>query len=582
MRVLRTSLVAALVGLSVLLAGCVSIPTSGRVERVDGQQQTCQNCVNVEVAPPAPGDDPRQVVEGFLRASANYQPSYSVARQFLTAAAAQNWRPEDGVVVYRGTPTVTGDEVELDATVVGELGPDRAYTARDERETYDFGLVRDGGEWRIGTPPAGLMVAEFRFDQFYSTYDLYFVGNDGVLVPDPIYLPALRDPSTVASALVKALLGGPTRWLAPAVATAIPPGTTLSVDSVTISNGVATVPLSDTVVSLPDTERSLLAAQIVYTLKQAVPVQSVLITVDQQAFRVPEGDPSSSLVSVESVSASHDPITPVASDQLYVVGDRAIQRWDAGTAELRRLPGDLGNGKIPVDALAVSVTDSDIAAVTDSRTRLVRSATAAPTEVQPVLSGVTDLRRPQFSRFGELWVLGRQDGVQKMWWVTSEGRREVAAPALRGRDITAFKISPDGTRVAFLERTRGGARLALALITRKDPATTTIDGWRPIDTTQSAKPQLTQLRDVGWLNATDLLVLGAATTMDPPRPYSIRQDASAVVNEGEVLDWDPVEVAVLLRTQTAVIRSGDRQVWRDQGSTWLPLVGGVTGVAFPG
>ena len=50
---------------------------------------------------------------------------------------------------------------------------------------------------------------------------------------------------------------------------AIPPDTTLSVESVTITDGIAEVALSDTVLALPDARRSLLAAQIVYTLKQA-------------------------------------------------------------------------------------------------------------------------------------------------------------------------------------------------------------------------------------------------------------------------------------------------------------------------
>ena len=75
-------------------AGCVSVPISGPIEKVEGQQPPCQNCVNVEVAPPAVGDEPRQIVEGYLRATSNYQPNYSVAKQFLTRMAAEKWSPE--------------------------------------------------------------------------------------------------------------------------------------------------------------------------------------------------------------------------------------------------------------------------------------------------------------------------------------------------------------------------------------------------------------------------------------------------------------------------------------------------------
>ena len=87
-RARRPVLVAALCVLFALTS-CVAVPTVGPVTKVEGQQQTCQNCVDVEVAAPSPGDDPRQIVEGYLRATSNYQPNYSVARQFLTRAAAE-------------------------------------------------------------------------------------------------------------------------------------------------------------------------------------------------------------------------------------------------------------------------------------------------------------------------------------------------------------------------------------------------------------------------------------------------------------------------------------------------------------
>ena len=124
-------------------------------------------------------------------------------------------------------------------------------------------MRQENGEWRIGNPPPGLMVEEFFFNSFYQTYDLYFVGNGRSLVPDPIYLPALSNPANVASALMNMLLKGPSKWLKPAVSSAIPPNTSLSVDSVTITDGIAEVQLSDSVLALPDPQRSLLAAQIV-------------------------------------------------------------------------------------------------------------------------------------------------------------------------------------------------------------------------------------------------------------------------------------------------------------------------------
>ena len=597
MRRVRGGTVALLLSLTVLLAGCVSVPTSGRVERLEGQQQTCQNCVNVEVAPPSPGDDPQQIVEGFLRANANYQPTYDVAKQYLTRESAQSWKPQVGVTVYDGATTVDGDRVRLTGRAVGVVAEDRAYSARDAALDQPFTLVQQDGEWRIDAPPDGLLVATFAFARFYSSYDLFFLANGNgrpnnqpgavqsqVLVPDPIYLPKFRSPDQVASALVKQLLAGPTSWLAPAVTTAIPPGTTLSVDSVTIADGIASVSLSDTVLTLPDTQRSLLAAQIVYTLKEAVAVRGVAFTVNQQGFRVPESDPSTLVVPISAISSQLDPVSPNAGNQLYVVHDDAVALVDAGTGELRPFKGDLGPD--PVRSLAVSVTDTDLAAVTLGGTKLVQTTTAgAGARARTVLSGVEGLVRPQFTRFGELWALGRQDGRQRLWRIVDGKQTVVAAPELEGRDITAFRFSPDGVRIAFLERTAKGSRLAVARVNRGDRLE--IDGLRQLSTTQTSTalastPRLTTLKDVSWLDATHLLVLGAPSAKETAGPYAVSQDASTITDQGEALVWDPVDVAVLLRTQSAIVRSSNGQTWRDQGTTWAPFVGDVTAVAYPG
>ena len=423
MRWARGHLAAILILVASLLgaAGCVNVPTSGPIEKVEGQQQSCQNCVNVEVAPPAPGDEPRQIVEGYLRATSNYQPNYSVARQFLTRMAAEKWSPEGGVSIYRGSPKAVGPgQVRLKGWLVGSLGTDRTYKAEDRALTINFVLAKENGEWRINTPPAGLLVAEYSFTSLYQPYDLYFVGNGTSLVPDPIYLPALNNPANVASALMKALLNGPSKWLKPAVSTAIPPNTTLSVDSVTITDGIADVQLSDSVLALPDPQRSLLAAQIAYTLKQAGGVKGVAIKVNQQPFRVPGSDPNNPVVSVESIPRDIDPIPFVAGEQLYAVDGGGVKQVSTtnDSRTMSALAGPIGHGKYPVNALAVSVTNTDLAATTNDRTTLIR-APIATGKASALLSGKTELLRPQFTRYGEIWDIGREGGRQRMWMFTA-------------------------------------------------------------------------------------------------------------------------------------------------------------------
>ena len=114
-----------------------------------GQQPVCQNCVNVEVALPAPGAEPSEIVEGYLRATSNYQPNYSVAKQFLTRMAAEKWSPEDGASIYRGSLTATGDQAAKGESPRDQArratrrlaGEDRTYTAEDQSLSQNFDLV---------------------------------------------------------------------------------------------------------------------------------------------------------------------------------------------------------------------------------------------------------------------------------------------------------------------------------------------------------------------------------------------------------------------------------------------------------
>ena len=573
-------LLAALLG----AGGCVSVPTSGPVEKVEGQQPASQN-INVEVRPPAPGDEPRQIVDGYLRANNNYQPNYSVAKQFLTRTAAESWSPEVGVSIYQGSPTATADRASFEGRLVGSLARDRTYKVEDRRLHVDFNLVKDEkGEWRINKPLPGLMVAEYSFKSFYQGYDLYFVGNNSSLVPEPIYLPRLSNPANVASALMKALLNGPSEWLKPAVTTAIPPNTTLSMDSVTITDGIAEVPLSDSVLDLSDSQRSLLAAQIVYTLRQAGGVKGVLIKVNQQSYRVPGSDPNSQVVSVDAIPRDLDPIPFVAGEQLYAVRGGAVKQVTvtSDSPTVSPLTGQLGHGTNPVNAVAISVTNTDLAVTTNGRTAL-RRATIAGGDPITLLTGVTNLLRPQFTRYGEIWDIGRQGGKQRMWmWTPDNKKIEINSPVLG--NITAFKISPDGTRMALVRQTEGKWYLGLSRIIRSDKIM--VDQWRALNIRQSKSPtRISRIADVAWLDATELMVLGVADGATAYAPFRVAEDASQITPEGESDNWNAVELAVLPRTQTAIVvgRSGQAgKTWKDDGNQWLPFVDNVSTIAYPG
>ncbi len=503
----------------------------------------------------------------------------------MTPAAAEKWSPDGGVLIYSGSPKVNGNTVTFADRLVGSLNTDRSYAARNDIFRWNFGVTRVNGEWRVNNPPPGLMVAAASFASFYQAYELYFVGNDSSLVPDPIYLPKLRSPANVTSALMKALLSGPSIWLRPAVQTYLPPGTTLSVDSVTIRDGVADVPLSDTILALSDTQRSLMAAQVVYTLKQVVGVKGVLFTVNQQPFRVPESDPTSLAVSVDAILPELDPIPFATAEQLYAVQRQKVELVDGGAGQptLRPIPGPLGQGAYEVESLAVSVTNTDLAAVTDGGTVLRHSLTSVETPPTVIVTGVKKLLRPQFTRYNELWAVAEQGARQRIWsWVADKRVDVDATSVLAGGEITAFKISPDGTRMALIRNGKDGQKLGLARITRSDTGQITVDGWRSLNTTQGNKPQITRMKDVGWLDATNLLVLGAASNSASLGLVQLNQDASEIVAEPPADNWDAEQLTVLLRTQTALVLGGEGQTYKDDGNRWQPFLSHMKAIAYPG
>jgi hypothetical protein len=428
------------------------------------------------------------------------------------------------------------------------------------------------------------MVEQYSFTSFYQPYDRYFIGNDSTLVPDPIYLPALRNPANIASALMKALLNGPSEWLKPAVSTAIPPNTNLSVDSVTITNGIAEVPLSDAVMALPDRQRGLLAAQIVYTLRQIAGVNGVLIKANQQPFRVPGSDPHSLVVSLDTIPQDMDPVPFVAGEQPYAVQDGKVKRV-TGTSDSPTLEdptGSLANQPYQVDALAISMANTEAALTTDGGTTLRRAHLASQEPANTLLTRKTELLRPQITRYGEIWDIGKEGGKQRMWRFGNDKMPlKTNLPGLQSGDVTVFKISPDGSRLALVRQIDSGrSELGLARISRSDKIT--VDGWRPLNTTQSNGLSIDKIRDVAWLDATELLVLGANAADTSFAPVRVVQDASQITPQGEPENWNAVELAVSPRRPIAIIIGQNGHTWRDTGNQWLPFLNRVSAVAYPG
>src|SRR5699024_10747932 len=110
----------------------------------------------------------------------------------------------------------------------------------------------------------------------------FLTADADTLVPDVRWYPQ-RNSATYA---VRGLLAGASEWLAPAVISAVPTGTELSIDSVTVTGGTATVPLTSAVQTASAEDRALLVGQIEATLTALPQVQSVQITVGDVPLEV--------------------------------------------------------------------------------------------------------------------------------------------------------------------------------------------------------------------------------------------------------------------------------------------------------
>ena len=231
---------------------------------------------------------PGEIVAGFVQASASFENDHSVAREYLTPETAAIWNPATGTRVYEGnlalsaqggTTTEGSTSVQLQAAEAGSISAQGRYqvSAAAREINIGFRLTQVSGEWRIASPPSGLLLSRADIDRAYRSFNVYFLDPSfSTLVPDPRMIPL--DGPGVATSLMRALLTGPTDWLAPAVRTGFPDGTTLTVESVPVIDGIARIDLDPLARLTDDATRAVMSAQMVWTLGQVSTISDIEIT----------------------------------------------------------------------------------------------------------------------------------------------------------------------------------------------------------------------------------------------------------------------------------------------------------------
>jgi hypothetical protein len=519
-------------GLSLLLGGCVSLPASGPVRSEPAGQQV-EDEAPVDFTPDGPraGAAPIEIVRGFLVAMQATPLNTSVARQFLTAEGNSAWVPERGTVVYTDEArTAEGDDVRLRLHDTVSLDSRGSWLGRGGDLSYRLHLVREKGQWRISDPPNRLIIPLSHFESRFNQYFLYFFDKSGqVLVPEPVYVPTGAQAPT---SLVDGLLQGPGRGLLGVERTFVPARTRLDDISVPVSQeGTAEVPLSDEVLDLDDEQLSLVFAQLAWTLAQVPGIERFRVTVDGSPLDLP-GQGEDSDVSDWS---EYNPSVAWASQALFGVREGRIVTLVGG--QERRISGTFGSLQLGIDEIAVDLPAEQVAATTDDGTVLVAPRSRIPgTEPDPgdartVFVGGTDLLRPVWDLYGQLWVLDRTRSGAVLHVLRRGSSERVDVPGVSGEDVRSFTMSRDGTRLVF-EVARGGReRLLQSRVERRHAG-------RVRQVTAAVRIPLgglgvRRIRDIAWRTPGSVAIL-AAPTPDTSQVVVVKADGSSTVAESTI------------------------------------------------
>jgi hypothetical protein len=496
-----TRLAATLLGAAVL-AACAQVPHDGPVVEASGGPPADQTQVQYfNPKGPQPGENPSDVVTGFLVAMTATPLQTQTARRFLSRQAQSQWRPERGVVTYNDRTPAGGIRqvvVRLrGANRVGARGQWVGPVPRDARRLV-FPMVRENNEWRIAQVPDALIVPQSFFDQQFGDAEIYFFDPSGrILVPEPVHVP---QGSQLASSLVRALVRGPSPASAGVERTFLPAGLEPILSVPVGEDGVADVTLKG-----PDpgplTRRTvqLILAQFSWTLRQDPSITSFRLNIAGRQIADATG---AQTFRVDSESNNRfDPAVSLASSQFYAL--RRGLLVSGQIAQPSSVDGPFGRDRLGIGPFAVNLNGTQVAGVTP--TSLLVGPVAGQSRASQVLSG-SGLLRPAWDFADRLWdVQNDPRGGAAVVYVDHGRRHQIRIPGITGQDVRRFLVSRDGSRLVAVVHGRVTDRIVVSRL-RYDTDNRAVRGTRArlIPWVSSGT---TRVRDIGWTSPTTIAVL---------------------------------------------------------------------------
>lgn len=515
---------AALALAALALAGCgLPVPDGVRSVAPAVPQRTERGDISVLPPGPRPGAGAREIVLGFLGAQTSASDRHALAREFLDRSLATTWDDRAGVVVYDPASLVVtvgpgnDAEVTVQATTVAAIGADGGYALSPGTVQEVYRVRRDDrDQLRLVDVPPGVRLTPAGAGRTLRARNIFYLAPpvtarpSDQLVPDRAFLPVDATPDDV----VRRLLAGPATALRGAVVTSIPSGTALR-GPVTVADGTLTVDLTgpDLAGLLPPLRRPV-AAQLVWTLLDAVAGASkVRLLVDGRPYPVPDAGP----VQDRTDWVAFDPEGAAARGGALYVADRRVTRLD-GTPQR----SEVSDGRIPVDAVATSPSTGRLAVVS----RGPGSAAVRTGGVAGPFSVV--LERPAVSSLSwgagdrGLWIVASGAAGPEVVLVPDSGPPAGVAldPPAGAGPLQVLRLSRDGVRAAAIFGEGAGRRLYVGQV-ESGARGLRLAGLHPV------APVAGDVADVSWETGTTLVTLAQLGTANR-LPVRVAVDGSLV------------------------------------------------------
>jgi hypothetical protein len=434
------------IALVATLTGCATLPVSGPVRiGPDLATPTDGNSFYYSPASPVDGATETEILSGFISAGTAPQNDYAIAREFLDESIRATWNPNQELLIQRTTPKITltdSGTALVEVAVAARIDANGRYETLPAGSTrvLEYGFTEQAGQVRINSAPDVTMVIRPVFDVVFRSYSIFFLDKAKKnLVPELRWFPA--NPAT-GTKLVNALLAGPSSWLEPAVISAIPTGTVLSTDAVTVQQEIALVDLSARALVAGLSERSLMKAQLVATLSQLPTITEVAISIERSAQDIPDSQ-------VEPAAAT--------SGTLLAIGENGLEALSGANPD-SFAKGLLFFSSFKVSKLGASKAGDKLAVLTESG--VSETGLAAPGSSVEVVDARSSLAGLEYDSLSYLWLAaGSQVSVNSV---------PIQASWLAGQSIVDFSLSPEGSRVALVIENGGGNQVLIAAVIRDE------------------------------------------------------------------------------------------------------------------